>query len=73
MSKLGWYWHRLRAMSLAEMALHARKKLRQFADARRLPDWGALDLEAPGSFPVLPPPDKAPAGLREALRRDPTA
>ncbi len=70
MSNLSWYWHRLRAMSPAEMALHARKKLRQLADARRLPDWGTLSLEASGGFPVPPRPDKAPVELQEALRRD---
>src|SRR5437870_9250283 len=70
MSKLSWYWHRLRAMSAEEMALHARKKLRQFSDARRLSDWGAPGLEASGSFPPLPIPGKAPTELREALRRD---
>jgi len=70
MSKLAWYWHRLRAMSLAEMALHARKKIRQWADARHLPDWSALNLEPGGAFPRLPKPEDAPQVLREALRRD---
>ena len=70
MSKLNWYWHRLRAMSPVEMALRARKKWRQFADARRLPDWRQFPLEASGAFPPLPPPGKAPAKLRDALRRD---
>src|SRR5436190_924867 len=70
MSKLNWYWHRLRAMSPVEMALHARKKLRQLVDARRLPDWTAVCLEASDAFPQLPPADKAPAEVCDALRRD---
>ncbi|NJS37915.1 MAG: hypothetical protein HC783_01725 [Rhodobacteraceae bacterium] len=37
MSKLAWYWHRLRAMSPGEVALHVRKKLRQDrAEGRRI-------------------------------------
>jgi hypothetical protein len=70
MSKLTWYWHRLRAMSPTEMALHARKKLRQFTDDRCKRDWTTTKLECSGAFPKLPPPDKAPQILREALRRD---
>lgn len=70
MSKLSWYWHRLRAMSVAEIALHGRKKLRQFVDARRERDWGAVKLESSGDFPKLPPPQNAPRELREALARD---
>ena len=71
MSKLNWYWHRLRAMSPLEMALHARKKLRQVTDARSLPDWThVFFLDASGAFPQLPPSDKAPAEVCDALRRD---
>lgn len=69
MSKLGWYWHRLRAMSLSEMLLHARKKLRQSADAKRT-SWPEVDLSSPGVFPKLPKPEDAPDVLREALKRD---
>ena len=70
MSKLTWYWHRLRAMSAVEMALHARKKFRQFADARGLPDWTSVKLECSGAFPKLPKPEDAPPMLREALQCD---
>jgi hypothetical protein len=70
MSRLSWYWHRLRAMSPVEMALHVRKKLRQRADARRLPDWSALNLEPIEAFPRLPRPEDAPPVVREALQRD---
>ena len=52
MSKLAWYWHRLRAMSVGEMALHARKKLRQAADAKRT-SWPEVDLACSGAFPKL--------------------
>jgi len=70
MSKLAWYWHRLRAMSPGEVVLHARKKLRQFSDARRTWDASALKLECSGAFPKLPRPEDAPEVLREALKRD---
>lgn len=69
MSKLGWYWHRLRAMSPGEMLLHARKKLRQAADAKRT-SWTEVDLTCSGAFPKLPKPEDAPEVLREALKRD---
>lgn len=69
MSKLGWYWHRLRAMSPREMLLHARKKFRQAADARRT-EWPKVDLTCSGAFPELPKTEDAPEALREALRRD---
>jgi hypothetical protein len=69
MSKLSWYWHRLRAMNPGEMLLHARKKLRQVADARRT-SWPEVDLTCSGAFPKLPKPEDAPEVLREALRRD---
>ena len=70
MSTLAWYWHRLRAMSPGEVALHARRKLRQIADARRVWDASAVKLECSGAFPNLPKPDDAPQVLRDALRRD---
>ena len=70
MSQLSWYWHRLRAMSPVEMALHVRKKLRERADCGRLPDWSALSLQPVGDFPRLPKAADAPAVLREGLQRD---
>ena len=69
MSKLTWYWHRLRAMGLGEMTLHARKKWRQTVDAKRT-TWPEVDITGEGAFPKLPKPEDAPAVLREALRRD---
>ena len=72
MSRLSWYWHRLRAMSPPEMARHARKKFRQLADARRARerDWTAINLECSQAYPKLPKPEEAPEVLRHALRRD---
>jgi len=52
------------------MALHVRKKLRQRADSRHLPDWSGLNLEPVGVFPKLPRPEDAPPVLREALKDD---
>ena len=69
-SRLQWWWHRLRAMSLAEMALHARKKWWQRADARGGRDWTRVRLEGLGAYPKLPPPEQAPEELRAALRCD---
>ena len=69
MSKAAWYWHRLRAMSLGEMLLHARKRWRQKTDARPQ-DWPDLTLDPTGAFPHLPKREDAPVALREALRRD---
>jgi hypothetical protein len=72
MARFAWYWNRLRAMGPAEVGAHVAKKLRQFVDARRLPDWSALSLEPDGQrpFPVLPGAASAPDALREALRQD---
>ena len=52
-----------------EMLLHARKKLRQSADAKRT-SWPEVDLTSAGAFPKLPKPEDAPEVLREALKRD---
>lgn len=52
------------------MARHARKKFRQFTDARRERDWASVKLDTSGVFPVLPKPADAPEILRAALRRD---
>src|ERR1043166_3807097 len=65
-----WYWQRLRAMSPGEVALRARKKFREIADARRPGEWGAVKLDCSGVFPRLPRPEDAPAILREALKAD---
>jgi hypothetical protein len=68
-SKLSWYWHRLRAMSPGEVAMHVRKKWRQAADSKRT-SWPEVNLVCSGAFPKLPKPEDAPAVLREALKRD---
>ena len=70
LSRLSWYWHRLRAMSLAEMGGHARNQLHQFTDAQRERNWEKLRLETSSSFPRLPQPAAAPLELREALLRE---
>ena len=69
MSRLAWYWHRLRAMGPSEMALHLRKKLRQVADMERS-SWPDVGFTCSGVYPRLPRPEEAPQVLREALRRD---
>ena len=70
MSRLTWYWHRLRAMTPGEMVRHARKKLRQATDGRGLPDWSRLRFQASDAFPILPPNGAAPEMLRSVLGRD---
>lgn len=69
MANLGWYWHRLRAMSPGEIALHVRKKWRQSADAKRT-SWPEIDLTCSNAFPKLPKPEDAPEVLRQALKQD---
>src|SRR2546421_12970477 len=72
MSKLPWYWHRLRAMEPAEIAANLRRKLFQWSDEQELPDWSSATLrtdERP-AFPRLPPADSAPLVLRQTLQRD---
>lgn len=69
-NRLDWYLHRLRAMSPREVALHLRKRFRQFADASRERDWTSVKLEAAPPFPLIPPAEAAPESLRQALRRD---
>ena len=69
MSKLAWYWHRLRAMTPSEIAAHARRKWCQRADARIKRDWAAAPLPGSGHFPKLPPPEQAPEPLRSALKQ----
>lgn len=69
-NRLDWYLHRLRAMTPQEVALHLRKKVRQFIDARRERDWAALKLETALAFPTIPSAPAAPESLRLVLRRD---
>lgn len=52
------------------MALHARKKVRQWRDARGTPDWNSVTLDESGAYPRLPPASEAPHVLREALALD---
>ncbi|MEK7674920.1 MAG: heparinase II/III family protein [Verrucomicrobiota bacterium] len=70
MAKLGWHWHRLRAMGAIEVAAHLRKRAYQLIDARWRRNWAAVPLEASFLFPKLPDRAKAPAVLVEALKRD---
>ena len=72
MSKLQWYWGRLRAMGPAEIAANLRRKLFQWSDEQELPDCSSAPLrtdERP-AFPRLPAADSAPLAVREALQRD---
>jgi hypothetical protein len=72
MTSVGWYWHRLKAMSAAELAGHGRRKLHQLSDhwdsGRRFAT--VSELPAGAAFPQLPPAASAPEELRAALQRD---
>lgn len=72
MSELTWHWHRLRAMSPLEVALHLRRKWRQRTDTRRsfADDGKQLSFGPATEFPALPPAATAPSALRDALRKD---
>jgi Heparinase II/III-like protein len=70
MARLDWYWHRMRAMSPVELALHGRRKVRQLSDARRKWDAHPLPPAGAGLFPRLPAREAAPGVLLEALAHD---
>lgn len=70
MKDLGWYWHRLRAMSPAEMWGHARKKWRQRTDRMGKSPLPEVDLAQPNPFPRLQPASEAPPELLAALESD---
>jgi hypothetical protein len=72
MARLDWYWHRLRAMTPTEVALHGRKKIRQLSDARRT--WRPMTVgpASSGAFPRLPCREASPVALTAALRADAT-
>ena len=69
LSPLSWYWHRLRAMDLAEITAHVQRKFHQLSDARNR-DWSTVPLKRNSIFPKLSTPAAAPVLLREVLRRD---
>jgi hypothetical protein len=70
MSQLAWYVHRWRAMGVAEMMAHSRKKWRQLRDNLLPLQWTVMPLDPRPAFPALPPASSAPAVLREALQSD---
>ena len=70
MSKLHWYWQRLRAMNAAEVMGRLRTRGSQWVDRRYRPQpWPGI-LSPSGNHPVLPHPEEAPGPLREALEED---
>lgn len=69
-SRVQWYWHRLRAMSCAELKEHVRRKFRQRADAGQLPDWRRFPIIVSRDFPRLPGREEAPELVRASLRRE---
>src|SRR5215211_2611106 len=70
MSRLAWYWHRLRAMDLAEIGARVKKKSFEMIDARANPDWTSISLQPGRTYPQLPSRKDVPESLRNALRRD---
>lgn len=65
--RFGWYWHRLRAMSFAEIAGRALRTARLSTNrsAARILDTFRLG-SAVGLWPVLPQRSEAPRSVREA-------
>ena len=70
MTPLAWYWHRLRAMDVAEMRERVRQKARAFFDQHRRRDWVSVPLDASNGFPKLPDRKAAPSPLHLALEKD---
>jgi hypothetical protein len=71
-SRLGWYWHRLRAMSPGEIVLRAQKKAYQRADAKGCPKF-SISLQPSNVFPKLPNRAEAPPELLEGVRESAAA
>ncbi len=67
-----WYWHRLKAMRPDEFRARVAQKLRQRADASRLPPFltPPVGPAVRGAWPCLPARADAPDSLVVALRRD---
>lgn len=57
-------------MSAAEIALHVRKKVREWVDTRSGRTWSTELFETSPVFPKLPPPATAPDAIHAALKRD---
>ncbi|MBL9127440.1 MAG: heparinase II/III family protein [Verrucomicrobiales bacterium] len=68
-----WYWHRLRAMRVAEIRQRIAQKWRKRADAKRPPDFARDEASvAPSDWPALPSRDTAPEAVTAPLRQDAT-
>jgi hypothetical protein len=67
LSKLGWYWHRLRAMGPGEVALRLQKKAYQRAD-KNFSRKFSLSLDSVSSYPNFDSKSKAPKELLDGLR-----
>jgi hypothetical protein len=70
MASLTWFWHRLRAMSVSEMARHVRRRIRIASDRHRTFPASAQPFAPVAAFPTLPAPQLAPALLRDVLGQD---
>ena len=66
-TKLGWYWHRLRAMSPGEVLLRFQKKAYQISDAKFRQQFD-LTLEPNVAWPKIPSRNSAPPELLEGLK-----
>lgn len=69
MDKLAWYWHRLRAMEPAEIAVRVASKARQWGGDHADGPPDSFSLGPPAACPRLPDARSATAELREAARR----
>lgn len=70
-SKIRWYWDRLRAMDREEIQVRFRKKVLEWADSRRpLIVWQGSLATPPRAYPCLRPATEAPVLLREGLAEE---
>jgi hypothetical protein len=66
MKALGWRWHRLTAMSPAEIGLHFRKKILQKKEMLVATGFSSKALKRGAAFPLLLYPTTAPEDLVQA-------
>ena len=72
--KVGWYFHRLRAMTIAELAHRVTERLKHRSDAAFAESVRGIALGEPEQDVIaLPSPDAAPAALKHKLAHDATA
>jgi hypothetical protein len=70
MPSVEWYWHRLRAMSSADLTGHVRKKASQLADSWFPRDFNSVVPVPELRYPTLPHPGAAPDVVVNQMKAD---